>query len=170
MRKRYLLCHKCETIVRVDDNSYLNSRGEPCDHFFDTPKTSESTLVVFRSPDGKISIPWEPNAPCPPGYTKEEIKGAAASRRLEKELDAADRKRYEQYQLKVERIKGPARERRRADLQQIMRDGCTTVPDGQGGLRTINVSQFGRDIARQALAKMDSGYSKSYDPGNFRER
>lgn len=168
-RSFYRACDKCGGPVRVDDGSFINHKGEECIHFFEATRNVESTLTVFRSPDGKVSIPWEPNAPCPPGYTTEEIRGAAATRRLEKELDAQDRKRYERYQQKVERLKAPSRERRRQDLQQIIREGCTTVPDGRGGTRTIRVSQFGRDIARQALKRIDQGgYSQRYDPGNYR--
>jgi len=169
MKQRYLACYKCETSVRVDDNSFINSRGEQCEHFFDQTKNTESSLTVFRSPDGKVSIPWEPNAPCPAGYRKEEIRGARATRKLERELDAQDRKRYQQHQLKLEAVKGPGREKRRADLQQLIRDGVTTVPDGRGGQRTIHVTQMGRDIARAALAKIDNRpTSGNYDPGNYR--
>lgn len=169
MTRRYIACTKCEAPVRVDDGSFLNTRGEQCEHLFEPRKNCESSLTVFRSPDGKISIPWEPTDPCPPGYQIEEVKGARAVRRLEKELDSQDRKRYEQFQLKLERVKGPGREKRRQDLQQIIRDGVTTVPDGRGGIRTIHVSPFGRDIARAALARIDRGtYSKNYDPGNYR--
>lgn len=120
-------------------------------------------MTIFRGPNGKISIPWEPNAPCPKGYVVEEVRGARAVRRLEKELDAKDIQRHQQFQEKLRRLHEPARAKRREDLKQIIREGVTTHEG-----RTIRVSEFGRAIAREALRRSEAGYSKQYDPGNYR--
>lgn len=162
--RHYLYCAACKAVMQV-------SPEPECVHFGRASRqhNAESVMVVFRSPDGKVSIPWEPNTPCPKGYVREEIRGVRATRRLEKELDTIDRKRYEQHQLKLQNVLGPQRERRRQDLHQIIREGQTTVPDGRGGQRTIRVTEMGRNIAREALRKMDNGgYSQRYEPGNYR--
>src|SRR5262252_755070 len=99
---RYLACTKCESPVRVDDGSYQNDRGEVCQHYGARLRqhNCESSMVIFRSPNGKISIPWQPDAPCPKGYRREEIHGANNVRHLERELDARDIARHEKFQLK----------------------------------------------------------------------
>lgn len=166
---RYIACEKCQGPVRVDDGSYLNHKGEQCTHFFeigvDTGRNSESVTVIFRGPNGKVSIPWEPDTPCPAGYVREEVRGARAVRRLEKELDAKDIARYRQHQEKLQRVFAPQRAQRREDLKQIIREGVTTHEG-----RTIRVSQFGRDLARERLRRLDQESSTrgNYDPGNYR--
>lgn len=121
-------------------------------------------MTVFRGPNGEISIPWERSTPCPKGYEVEEVRGARAVRRLEKELDAKDIKRHQDFKLKQEAIFGPQREKRRQDLRQIVRDGVT-VHEG----RTIRVSDFGRAVAQAKLDQLNKGgYSDCYDPGNHR--
>lgn len=85
-------------------------------------------------------------------------------RRLEKELDAKDIKRHQDFQLKQQAIFGRQREKRREDLRQIVRDGVT-VHEG----RTIRVSEFGRAMAQAKLDQLNKGgYSQNYDPGNHR--
>lgn len=120
-------------------------------------------MTIFRSKDGKISIPWSRDTPCPPNYVAEEVRGARAVRRLEKEMDAKDIQRHQNHQLKQQAIFGPQREKRKEDLRQIVREG-QTVHEG----RTIKVSEFGRELARQALRKSEQGYSQNYSPGNYR--
>ena len=168
---RYLACEKCCGPVRVDDGSFTNHRGQRCEHFYEsTPsKNAESVMVIFRGPDGKVSIPWEPNTPCPKGYVVEEVRGAPAVRRLEKELDQKDIQRYKRHQAKLERIFAPQRAQRREDLKQLARDGVTTVREKDGSTRTIQVSEFGRALAREKLRRLDQGgYANNYEPGNYR--
>ena len=162
-RSTYLWCETGNHLIRTDN-------GEFCEHYIAKHSTKgvESVTVIFRGPDGKITLPWQHDAPCPPGSVREEVRGPKALRRLEKELDAKDLKRHRDYVEKEARLKAPGLARRRADLHQIIRDGATTVPDGKGGRRTIHVSPFGREIARHALARMERGYSDRYDPGNHR--
>jgi len=157
----YLWCKDCEAVREV-------SPEPACVHFGRVPKrrNAESVTVVFRSPDGKVSIPWEPNAPCPKGYVREEVRGARAVRRLEKELDAKDMKRYQRFQENRQRLF--RHDKRREDLKQIVSQGVTTKIDHDGSRRTIQVSQFGRDLAREALRKMDNAPSERYEPGNYR--
>lgn len=168
--KRYIACYDCHGPVRIDDGSYQNQRGEVCQHYGarSPQKNVESTLVIFRGADGKPSIPWDPNTPCPKGYTREEIRGVRATRRLEKELDARDYARHQHFQQKKEVIFGPRRQRSREDLKQIIRDGTYTVTDGNGSIKTRHVTEFGRSLAREALRRMDSGYSKPFEAGNYR--
>lgn len=160
---RYLACDKCKGPVRVDDGSFLNSKGEQCDHLGQRSRNAESTMTIFRGPDGKISIPWEPDAPCPKGYVVEEVRGTRAVRKLERELDQKDIARHKSHQEKLRLLHEPARAKRREDLKQIIREGVTTHEG-----RTIRVSEFGRAIAREALRRSESGYTKQYDPGNYR--
>lgn len=162
-KQTYIYCDQCRHCIRTDDGSY-------CRHYLTRARTHnvESSMVVFRSPDGKVSIPWEPNAPCPAGYVREEVRGARAVRKLERELDARDLRRHQQHMAKREFVFGPQRQKRREDLKQIVRDGSYTVTDRDGRTHTKHVTQVGRDLARAALSRLDSGYSKSYDPGNYR--
>lgn len=153
-----IYCSTGDHMIRTDDGSY-------CEHFEAQQSTKgvESVTVVFRSPDGKVSIPWDHETPCPPGYAREEIRGPRALRKLERELDAADIKRHNNFRDNRDRLYEPQRRQRREDLRQIIRDGVT-VHEG----RTIRVTQQGRDIARAALERGERGYSDRYDPGNHR--
>lgn len=162
---RFTACEKCKGPVRVDDGSLINHKGEPCTHFGGPRERNvESVTTIFLGPDGKISIPWERNTPCPPGYVVEEVRGAQAVRKLEKELDQKDIKRYQQHKLKQEAIFGAQRAKRQEDLKQIVREGVA-IHEG----RTIKVSDFGRRIAQEKLDQLNKGgYSQNYDPGNHR--
>lgn len=155
---RMIYCTTGDHMIRTDDGSY-------CDHYIEkhVDKGVESVTVIFRSPDGKISIPWDHSSPCPAGYQREEVRGPKALRKLERELDAADIKRHNNFRDNRDRLFAPMRQQRRDDLQQIVRDGVT-VHEG----RTIRVTQQGRDIARAALERSERGYSDRYDPGNHR--
>jgi hypothetical protein len=165
---RYIACKDCLGPVRIDDGSYQNQHGEVCQHYGARvlQRNCESNMTIFRSPDGQVSIPWEPDTPCPKGYIKEEVRGARAVRRLERELDARDIQRHHNWLRKRDHLFN--RSQRREDLKQIARDGVYTVTDKDGCKHTKHVSEFGRSMARQALRKMDGGYSERYDPGNFR--
>lgn len=160
--QRFTYCDGCKKVVRID--------LPECVHFgaFKAGKNTESVTVVFRSPDGKVSIPWDPNTPCPKGYVREEVRGARATRKLEKELDARDYRRYQHFQQKKEVIFGPRRQRSREDLKQIIRDGTYTMTGRDGHTQTRHVTEFGRSLAREALRRMDSGYSKPFEAGNYR--
>jgi len=159
--QRFMYCDDCAKVVRVD--------LPECVHFgaIKVSKHVESTTVVFRSSSGKISIPWDDKTPCPKGYVREEIRGARAVRRLEQELDAKDLQRHRNWQEKRQLLF--RHDERREDLKQIISQGVTTKVDADGTRRTIHVSQFGRDLARQALRRIDSAPPERYDPGNYRE-
>lgn len=156
VKQVYIWCDKGNHLIRVDD-------GSLCEHYAPPARNTESTMTIFRGPGGKISIPWDPSTPCPPGYTLEQVRGARAVRKLEKELDAKDIKRHQQFQEKLQRLHAPSKAQRREDLKQIVRDGVTTHEG-----RTIRVSEFGREMARQALQRSEQKYSQNYEPGNYR--
>lgn len=140
-------CDSCSKVVRTDIPE--------CVHYgaYRMQKNVESVTVVFRGPDGKVSIPWEPGAKCPSGYVREEVRGARAVRRLEKELDAKDLAKHRHFKEQQERLFSPQMNHHRENLKHIAR---------------THQHQFGRDLAKAALARSERGYSSTYDPGNHR--
>ena len=164
MKKRYIWCNDCKALIRLDT-------GEYCDHYIAKNFPSiESVTVVFRGPNGDVSIPWDHSSPTPEGYVREELRGSRALRKLERELDAKDIKRHAQYQEKVERQFYMQREQRRRDLHDMIRTGVAVVQGADGSKRTIHLSERGRDLARAQLERGQRGYSERYDPGNHRDR
>jgi hypothetical protein len=146
--QRFQYCDDCKKVVRVD--------LPECVHFgaFVQQKNAESSMVVFRSADGKVSIPWEPNAKCPAGYQREEVRGARNVRKLERELDAKDLARHRQHQEKMERFMAPINSSMREGLKAQMRNAR---------------HPFEKDLAQAALDHLDRGYSDRYDAGNHRD-
>src|SRR5438552_521156 len=101
MRSTYLHCTDCNSVVRV-------APDPECVHFGKaTRRTTESVTTIFRGPNGRVSIPWSPDAKVPKGFVKEEVRGARAVRRLEKELDAQDLQRHRHNQESEHRVFGP---------------------------------------------------------------
>lgn len=141
-------CDDCSKVVRTDIPE--------CVHFgaFKMQKNAESVTVVFRSKDGKVSIPWSPDAKCPPNYVREEIRGARAVRKLEREMDASDLRRHRKSTARMEALKAPQLNYHRERLKQIARE---------------HPHQFGRDLAKAALTKSEQGYSTNFDAGNHRD-
>lgn len=143
-----------------------------CVHFGKvTRRNSESVTVAYETPDGKrVSVPWNPDHPKTVAATRKqglvrvEYRGAVGERALAKKLDAQDHQRHRHNQESEHRVFGPSRQRIREDLKDMVRTGI-----GQVGDRTVQLSEQGRDFARAALGKLDSGYSKRFDPGNHRE-
>jgi len=159
MRRMYLHCVDCNQVVRI-------SPDPECVHYGKLPRrrNSESVTVVFRGPNGRVSIPWSPDAKIPKGFVREEVRGARAVRRLEKELDAQDLIRHRRNQESEHRVFGPSRQRIREDLHQMIREGVAKVGD-----RTVQLTDTGKEYARAALKKLDGGYSKNFDPDNHLE-
>lgn len=147
VKQIFRYCDDCSKVVRTD--------VPECVHYgaYKLQKNTESVTVVFRSKDGRVSIPWEPNAKCPTGYVREEVRGSRAVRRLERELDAKDLQRHRESQLRMEAMKAPQLHYHRERLKQIARE---------------HPHQFGRDLAKAALSRSERGYSSNYDAGNHR--
>lgn len=155
-RQHYIACEKCVGLVRVDDGSYATRNGT-CEHLDADrrQRNSESSMVVFKSKDGRISIPWEPNAPTPKGFVREEVRGANNVRKLEREMDAHDLKRHKRHKESIERVFGPELEARRNNLKELAR----SAPH-----------PFSRALAQAALDKQSRGYSNSnWEAGNHRD-
>jgi len=124
-----------------------------CSHFGKVQRNTESVMVIFRGPDGKVSIPWSDKTKTPEGFVREEVRGAKAVRKLERELDAKDLARHHQYQEKMERFMEP--------INNSVREGLKRQRDNAR-------HPFERDLAAAALARMDRGYSQNFDAGNHR--
>jgi DNA-binding MarR family transcriptional regulator len=52
----------------------------------------------------------------------------------------------------------------------MVRTGVATLTGADGSRKTIHLTEKGRDLAREALRRSESGYSQRYDPGNHRDR
>lgn len=154
-RSFYLACNHCEGLVRVDDGSYTTRNGV-CEHLDADRRhhNTESSMVVFKSPDGRTSIPWSPDVPTPVGFQRVEVRGAHNVRKLEREMDAHDLKRHKKHKESIERVFGPELSTRRENLRQLAQN---------------HPHQFGRDLARAALDRQQSGYSTNFDAGNHRD-
>lgn len=145
VRQIYRHCTPCNRVVRVDEPE--------CAHFGRAQRNSESVTVVFRGPDGKVSIPWEPTAKCPEGFVREEVRGARAVRRLERELDAKDLATHRATEERKARFQEPINKVVRENLLHRMRNA--THP-------------FEKSLAQAALDRMERSYSTNYDAGNHR--
>lgn len=149
MRQRYIFCDQCHTCIRTDDGSY-------CQHYLTRGRTHnvESTMTIFRSHDGKVSVPWSPDSKCPKGFVREEVRGARAVRRLEKELDSKDLARHRHFQEKTERMMEPINRSIREGLKHQMRNAR---------------HPFEKQLAQAALDKMERGYGDRFEAGNHRD-
>ena len=147
--RHYLYCNACKDVKQI-------SPEPECVHFGKLPRrrNSESSMVIFRNADGKVSIPWEPNARTPKGFVREEVRGARAVRKLERELDARDLQRHRHYQEKHERIMAP--------INASVRDGLKRQ---MSSART----QFEKDYVRRMLERLErKPVTSGFDAGNHR--
>lgn len=102
-----------------------------------------------------MSIPWEPGAKCPAGYERQEVRGARAVRRLEKELDAKDLTKHRHFKEQQERLFSPQMNHHRENLRHIVRNA--THP-------------FQKSLAQAALDRSQRGYSnQNWEAGNHRD-
>lgn len=148
--RHYLYCEPCKKVRQV-------SPEPACIHFGkrSLQHNSESSMVVFRFADGRTSIPWSPDAKLPRGAVREEIRGAKAVRKLERELDAKDLSKHRHYQEKLERMMEPINASMRAGLHRQMSNATT---------------QFERDYVRGVLDRLDrQPASSGYEAGNHRD-
>lgn len=155
-RSLYIACDHCHGLVRVDDGSYATRNGT-CEHLDADRRhhNSESSMVVFKSADGRTSIPWSPDVPTPVGFQRVEVRGAHNVRKLEREMDAHDLKRHKMHKESIERVFGPELEARRNNLKELAR----SAPH-----------PFSRALAQAALDKQSRGYSENnWEAGNHRD-
>lgn len=146
VKQVYRYCDPCAKVVRIDEPE--------CAHFGRAQRNSESVTVVFRGPDGKISIPWEPTAKCPEGFVREEVRGARAVRRLERELDAKDLATHRATEERKARFQEPINKVVRENLHHKLRNAR---------------HPFERQLVQGMLDRMDRGYSSNYEAGNHRD-
>ena len=148
--RHYQFCPDCSAVKQT--------HPEPgCVHFGKQRRhtNSESSMVVFRFADGRTSIPWSPDAKVPRGAVREEIRGAKAVRKLERELDAKDLSKHRHYQEKLERMMEPIQASMRSGLRQQMNRATT---------------QFERDYVRAAMERLDRKPSEqNWEAGNHRD-
>ena len=142
--------------------------------------TTAAAVVVFRTPDGTYRFPGDPNGRTAKqyenmGYIREEKRGAAEVRALEKSVN---RKEFEAIQKRVERhqrVREQGTALRRSDLNNAMANGCQ-IPEtrvnaqGQvvrtGRMKTVRYSDFGRAVARATMARHDAKPGpQTYEPG-----
>lgn len=154
--RHYIACAKCTLPVRVDDGSFKTRTGKRCEHLGGTPhRNSESSMVIFRFADGRISVPWEPGSKVPAGAVREEVRGARAVRKLEREMDAKDLSKHRHYEEKLERMMEPVNASMRAGLRRQMANARTP---------------FERDYVRGVLDRLERKPATSgYEAGNHRD-
>ncbi len=146
----YLWCRECAAVRQTYPKPECVHFGKVKRH-----RNSESSMVVFRFKDGRVSIPWEPGTKVPQGAVREEVRGARAVRKLEREMDAKDLSRHHNYQEKLERMMEPVNHSMREGLRHQMRNATTT---------------FEREYVQATLDRLDrKPVTSGYDPGNHRD-
>lgn len=148
--RHYQFCHDCQKVKQTHPLP-------GCIHFGKQPRhrNSESSMVIFRYPDGRTSIPWSPDAKTPKGAIREEVRGAKAVRKLERELDAKDLSKHRHYQEKLERMMEPVQASMREGLRRQMSNAST---------------QFEKDYVRGVLDRLDrKPVTSGFEAGNHRD-
>lgn len=110
----------------VDENGvYCSLEGEYSPSFWyasDVPRPAQrfSPVVIHRGLDGKIRFPAHANAPVPEGFQRVELTTLPEIRRLEHEVNSADRIKDQQFQdARNKFLDGQLNENRRSVAHQV---------------------------------------------------
>lgn len=80
-------------------------------------------MVVFRGPQGQISIPGSSHSKPPKGYVREEITTRKAADRLCKELNVRDSQKFWSNQQHEYEFYNKSLAGNRRDIERMMEDG-----------------------------------------------
>lgn len=151
MRRTYIYCEPCSAVVE---------KWVGCEHQNPArPGRSAAPLaVVFRGPNGEISVPGQPTDRMPRrlqrlGYTVETVQDSHQYSKLMKEMDGEARRKHEQYQERAQAQFDAQQKARREELMSQL------------------TTQFGRDFAREAIRESErQRYEQQrYDAGSYIE-
>lgn len=145
-------------IVRCDDCSHIMRVGDYpfCPHESICQRDAQATVptVYFKAADGTLRFPGRADAKTPKGYERIEVRTPRERDHLYREMDSADRRRYEAHQERLASTYGAIENRDRSELRAEME----------------RMSDKGRAVAQAAMDYYDKrdGY-KPYSGGNYVE-
>ena len=131
-------------------------------------------VVVYKAPDGSYRYPGDANglsahAYDKIGYTRVELRGWAAVRKFEKDVNTTEGSKIAR---KVEReleCREAGMKARRSDITNGIRNGFVLpLYDHRGrqvGTKIVHLSEQGKDLMRQAMANSDRRGPKMFESG-----
>lgn len=104
-------------------------------------------IVYFQDKAGNKRFPGRSDAPPPKGFERVELRTVPEVRKFEREMNRAERERWDRHKVREELTFGPMRKQSRSELIAMMQ----------------SFSNLGKDFARLAMKKNDEKRRGDYD-------